>query len=251
MIGTDEILTVFFPMWNEEEMVTTTVDAAHTVLRRLVAEEEIADYEVLLVDDGSTDRTGEIADALAADDPHVHVIHHERNRGLGAGIKTGFTKASGTVVLYTDADLPADLAEVRKALRLMRIYEADIVSAYRHDRTGEGSKRLVYSFAYNWLVRLVFGLRVRDVNFAFKLCRREVLDRVDLVSEGSFIDAELLIRAEQAGFRVIQFGVDYFPRTRGESTLSSTSTILRILKEMRSLSSDLRASGPSSRRPGT
>ena len=236
----DDVLSVFFPMWNEEAMVAVTVDAANSVCRKLVADGELADYEVLLVDDGSTDGTGAIADELAASDPHVRVVHHDRNRGLGAGIKTGFTEARGTLVLYTDADLPADFGEARKALRLMRIYDADIVSAYRHDRTGEGTKRLVYSFAYNWLVRLVFGLRIRDVNFAFKLCRRRVLDKIPLVSEGSFIDAELLIRAEQAGFRVIQFGVDYFPRTRGESTLSSGSTILKILAEMRALSSDLR-----------
>jgi glycosyltransferase involved in cell wall biosynthesis len=235
-----EFLTVFFPMWNEEEMAAVTVDAAHTVLRRLIAEGEVADYEILLIDDGSTDGTAAVVDRLAVDDPNVRVVHHDRNRGLGAGIKTGFTEARGSLILYTDADLPADLGEVRKALRLMRMYDADIVSAYRHDRTGEGTKRVVYSFAYNWLVRLVFGLRVRDVNFAFKLCRRRVLDRIELASEGSFIDAELLIRAEQAGFRVIQFGVDYFPRTRGESTLSSISIIFGILREMRALSSELR-----------
>lgn len=243
MTPTADVLSVFFPMWNEEAMVATTVDAAHTVMGRLVAEREIADYEILLINDGSTDRTGAIADGLAADDPHVTVIHHDRNRGLGAGIKTGFAKASGSLVLYTDADLPADLAEVRKALRLMRIYDADIVSAYRHDRTGEGTKRLVYSFVYNWLIRLAFGLRVRDVNFAFKLCTQRALDRIELVSEGSFIDAELLIRAQKEGFEIIQFGVDYFPRTRGESTLASSSTILGILREMRSLSSELRRPG--------
>ena len=240
MSGPSDHLSIFFPMWNEEAMARTTVDAAHVVCRRLVEERELRDYEVLLVDDGSTDGTGAIIDELAAADPHVRVVHHGRNRGLGAGIKTGFTEARGNVVLYTDADLPADLAEVRKALRLLRIYDADIVSAYRHDRTGEGTKRAVYSFAYNWLVRLAFGLRVRDVNFAFKLIRREVLDKIRLASEGSFIDAELLIRAQQAGFEIIQFGVDYFPRTRGESTLASNATIFKMLREMRSLSSDLR-----------
>lgn len=240
MTMSSDVLTVFFPMWNEEAMVATTVDAAHGVMQRLVADQEIADYEVLLINDGSTDDTGAIADRLAADDPHVQVVHHDRNRGLGAGIKTGFAKASGTLVLYTDADLPADLDEVRKAIRFMRIYGADIVSAYRHDRTGEGIKRLLYSFAYNWLIRLAFGLRVRDVNFAFKLCTRRALDRIQLVSEGSFIDAELLIRAQKEGFEIIQFGVDYFPRTRGESTLASSSTIFGILREMRSLSADLR-----------
>ena len=107
--------------------------------------------------------------------PCLRVVHHPTNRKLGGSLKTGFATATGDLVLYTDADLPFDLVEVSKAVRLLRIYEADVVSAYRHDRTGEGPRRLVYSYAYNHLVRLAFGLRIRDVNFAFKLLRREVL----------------------------------------------------------------------------
>src|SRR5688500_15601535 len=118
MTGRDDVLTLFFPMWNEEAMVATTVGAAHAISRQLVAEGELAATGTVLSDDGSTAQTGALADELAEADPHVRVIHHERNRGLGAGIKTGFTNARGTVVLYTDADLPADLAELRKALRL-------------------------------------------------------------------------------------------------------------------------------------
>ena len=105
--------------------------------------------------------------------------------------------------------------ETDKALRLMRIYEADVVSAYRFDRTAEGAQRAVYSYVYNHLVRWVLGVRVRDVNFAFKLIRRRVLDHVELVSEGSFIDAELVAKAHRRGFRFVQFGVDYIARTRG------------------------------------
>ncbi len=120
------------------------------------------------------------------------------------------------------------------------MYDADIVSAYRFDRTGEGPRRLVYSHGYNLLIRAVLGLRVRDVNFAFKLVRREVLEGITLESNGSFIDVELLEKADRLGFHVIQFGVDYFPRTRGESTLSSPAAIKTILREFARLAPELR-----------
>jgi glycosyltransferase involved in cell wall biosynthesis len=234
-------LTFFFPMWNEEAIIERTIAAACEAGDRLVADGEVGSYDVLVVDDASTDATGTIADRLARDDPRVRVVHHPRNRKLGGSLKTGFAEARGSVVLYTDADLPFDLLDVGKALRLLRVYEADIVSAYRLDRTGEGPRRAVYSFVYNTLVRALFGLRVRDVNFAFKLLRHEVLEKVDLRSEGSFIDVELLCRAEAAGFRTIQFGVDYFPRSRGVSTLSSGAVVRKILVELRGLYPELRA----------
>jgi glycosyltransferase involved in cell wall biosynthesis len=167
-------------------------------------------------------------------------VHHPRNRKLGGSIKSGFAAATGDVVLYTDADLPFDMAELHKALRLMRYYGADVVSAYRFDRIGEGPSRAIYTFFYNVIIRRLFGVRMRDINFAFKLCRRRVLDHVELRSEGSFIDAELIIRTRKLGFDVIQFGVDYFPRTRGESTLSSLGVIRRILVEMFALRRELR-----------
>src|SRR6185295_9293113 len=139
----------------------------------------------------------------------------------------------------TDADLPFDMAEAAKAVRLLRIYDADIVSAFRFDRTGEGPRRLIYSYIYNHLVQLTLGLRLRDMNFAFKLVRRRVLDHVDLKSEGSFIDVELLARAQRLGFHIVQFGVDYFPRSRGVSTLSSGAVIAQIVKEARTLRAEL------------
>jgi len=134
-----------------------------------------------------------------------------------------------------------------KAVRLIRDYEVDMVSAYRLDRTGEGYMRAIYTFVYNLLIRALFGVKARDINFAFKLVRREVLDHIRLRSEGSFIDAELVIRASRSGFDMLQFGVDYFPRTRGSSTLSSASVIGTILKEMVQLRGDLRKVRPVSR----
>ena len=245
-------LTIFYPMWNEEESMARAVAAAVEAADDLVDEGEIGSYDVLIIDDASTDATGAMADAMAADDPRVSVVHHPVNRGLGGSLRSGFAHATGELVLYTDADLPFDMAEVAKAVRLLRIYDADIVSAYRFDRTGEGARRLLYSYAYNHLVQAVFGLRMRDMNFAFKLVRRTVLDHVELRSEGSFIDVELLARAQKMGFSIVQFGVDYFPRTRGISTLSSNAVIATILREMRGLRSELEALQPlpeSVRRP--
>ncbi|MCS7051900.1 MAG: glycosyltransferase family 2 protein [Thermomicrobium sp.] len=226
-------------MWNEEAYIRRAVSAAQEACESLVAAYEIADYELIIVDDASTDRTGAIADELAATDPRIRVVHHEVNRKLGGAMKTGFAAARGELVLYTDADLPFDMSEIAKACRIMRLYESDIVSAYRHDRTGEGWLRILYTYVYNLLIRVVFGVRVRDINFAFKLCRRRIFEHIELRSEGSFIDAELIIRAKKLGFVVTQFGVDYFPRTRGVSTLSSLGVIVKILKEMRALRSEL------------
>jgi glycosyltransferase involved in cell wall biosynthesis len=164
-------------------------------------------------------------------------------------MKSGFAAATGDIVLYTDADLPFDMHEVQRAVRLMRYYEADIVSAWRFDRTGEGYVRTVYSAFYNLLVRVLFGLRLRDVNFAFKLCRRRIFDDVELRSEGSFIDAELMARAARLGYTTIQFGVDYFPRTRGVSTLSSPRVIWDILREAFSLRREIRRIRPRTPEP--
>jgi len=242
------LLSIFFPMWNEEQYLHRAVGAAQEICERLVAEGEIEDYEVIVVDDASTDATGRLADELAAEDPHVRVVHHAVNRKLGGSIKSGFEAAKGDLVLYTDADLPFEMIELVRAVRVLRTYEADIVSAYRLDRTGEGPRRAVYSWVYNGLIRAMFGTKLRDINFAFKLCRRRVLDHVQLASEGSFIDAELVIRAQRSGFEIVQIGVDYFPRTRGVSTLSSPAVIRTMVREMRDLRAELRSVTPVVRR---
>jgi len=233
-------LSIFFPMWNEEAYVHRAINAATTACLELMAAGEIDNYELIIVDDASTDATPRLADELATSDRHVKVVHHPVNRKLGGAMKTGFAAATGNLVLYTDADLPFDMAEIGKACRIMRLYESDIVSAYRHDRTGEGAAREIYTFFYNLLIRRLFGVRMRDINFAFKLCRRSIFEHISLVSEGSFIDAELIIRAKKLGYEVTQFGVDYFPRTRGVSTLSSPKVILKIVREMFALRKKLR-----------
>ena len=212
-----------FPMYNEKDNIEESVRRA-LKLGREVAD----DFEVIIVDDASTDGSGEIADRLAETHPEVKVIHHEVNRKLGATIRTGFSNATKELIFYTDADLPIDFDETRVAFEIIR--DADIVTGYRIGER-ESLRRKVLSAGYNFYIRLFFGLRVRDVNFAFKLFRRKILDDITLHSEGSFIDAEFLMEAVKRGYRIKEIGLHYYPRIAGESTLSSASVILKTLKE--------------------
>jgi glycosyltransferase involved in cell wall biosynthesis len=241
-------LSFFFPAWNEEEGIERAVSAAVEAGEALASAGEIERFEIVVVDDASTDSTPSILRALSNADPRVRTVRHTTNRMLGGAVRTGLAEARGELVLYTDADLPFDVLETRKAVRLLRHYDADIVAAYRLDRTGEGLRRWLYSYVYNVLVRSTFGLRLRDVNFAAKLVRRSVLDEIDLRSEGSFIDVELLAKAQRRGMRIIQFGVDYFPRSRGVSTLSTAPVIRKMLLEMCALMPEIARTGPRPRR---
>ncbi len=221
-------ISLVMPAFNEEENLAEAVREASVPLA------EIDDaWEIVLVNDGSTDGTRAVADRLASElAGNVRVIHHATNRGLGGAIRSGFEAARGEVIAYCDSDLPFEMSALLRAYTLLEDEGADVVAGYRHDRGGEGARRALYSTVYNTIVRAVFGLRVRDVNFSLKLLRREVFDLEGLHSAGSFIDAELLARAHLNGFRIVQMGVDYTARTRGISTLSRPSVIAGILREL-------------------
>ncbi len=222
-----ESLSVVIPAYNEEAGIEQCITTLETVLREVTT-----DFEVIVVNDGSQDRTAAILDELGKSRPHLVTLHHPRNRGLGAGLRSGFARCTKSLTFYSDADLPFDFAELLRALRVMDFKSADFVTGFRHDRTSEGLKRILYSFAYNWLIRVLFGLKIKDVNFSFKLMRTSRLQAMDLRSEGSFIDAEMMIVADRMGLFICQIGVDYFKRKHGDSHLSSPSTIVTILREM-------------------
>ena len=113
-----DTLTIFYPMWNEQETIRRAVNAALDAGDRLIADGEIGSYDILIIDDASTDDTGPLADKMAAEDPRIRVVHHDVNRKLGGSLKTGFAEATGDLILYTDADLPFDMAELSKACLL-------------------------------------------------------------------------------------------------------------------------------------
>jgi glycosyltransferase involved in cell wall biosynthesis len=232
-------ISLFFPAWNEEDYVERAVTRALDVLPRLTD-----DFEIIIVNDASTDRTQEICDGLAAKIPQLRVITHPVNLKLGGAMRTGLSASTKDIIVYSDVDLPWDLRELERALHLMEYLEADMICAFRFDRTSEGPKRILYSFVYNLLIRSLFDINIKDVNFSFKVMHRRVLEAVELKSLGSFIDAELVVKAMRKGFRVFQMGVDYFPRTRGVSTLASPSVIVKMIRELAQLYPETRSPPP-------
>lgn len=219
------MLSFVYPVYNEIENLPRLLPVT-----RAIAEGLVAGYEVVLVNDGSTDGSGDLMDRLAAEHPEVRVCHHRRNRGLGAAIATGLARARGDLVLYMDSDFPVSPEEARWAIQQLQP-DSDLLVGYRLGRA-EGPRREVMSWTYNRLIRWAFGLRVRDVNFAFKLIRRRLLDRMRLRSEGSFIDAELLLEARRLGARIQEVGLHYHTRSAGVSTAASSRVVVRILGEM-------------------
>ena len=228
-------VSLVIPMFNERESIEHAIACGVAALERFGG-----DYEIILVDDASTDGSPEIVRGLAAKNPRIRILSHAVNRKLGGALKTGFAAASRDLVVYIDADLPFDPDVIGPAIRALLVTRADVIAGYRLDRTAEGLRRTIYSYLYNSLIGLLFGWPHRDINFSFKLLRREVLEAVELRSEGSLIDAELIVKAKNLGFVIQQLGLDYFPRSRGVSTLSSPAVIWKILRELIELYPEMR-----------
>jgi glycosyltransferase involved in cell wall biosynthesis len=220
-------LTFFFPAFNEEENLRETVDRALNDIGPLVPT-----MEVLVVDDGSTDRTAEMADALAAADPRVRV-HHQPNLGYGGALRAGFEHARGDLIGFSDGDLQFDLAEM--ALLLSRLEDerrpVDVVIGYRRRRR-DPPHRIFIAKTYNTIVSVLFGLRVRDIDCAMKLFRREVFDGLQLDAMSPFLSAELLIKLRARGERIAQLGVTHYPRAAGTNTGASFTKILRTFRDI-------------------
>ena len=218
-------LSFVYPVYNEIENLPRLLPETQRI-----ADGIASDYEVVLVDDGSVDGSAALMDDLAVSHPQARPVHHGRNRGLGAAIRTGLASATKDLVLYMDSDFPVSVEDARAALGLFGD-DTDVLIGYRLGRA-EGPRRELMSWTYNRLIRWTFGLRVRDVNFAFKLIRRSLLEQMRLRSEGSFIDAELLLEAARLGARIREVGIQYHSRTAGVSTAAGYRVVFRIFGEM-------------------
>ena len=226
--------SVFFPCYNEEANVEKTTLAALKAFRRVGR-----DNEIIIVNDGSKDRTGEIADRLAAEHPEVRAVHNNPNLGYGGALQRGFREATRTWIFYTDGDGQFDFEEIDLLLPLMEKY--DIVSAYRLDRK-DSIVRKLNAFAWTTLVNTVFRLWLRDIDCAFKIFPRRLFEEIEMKSTGALIDAEILARAKQRGYTIGQVGVHHYPRTAGEQSGANLSVILRAFKELFRLNKEIRKS---------
>jgi glycosyltransferase involved in cell wall biosynthesis len=217
-------LSVFFPCYNEEANVETTTLAALEVCRSISD-----DFEVIIVDDGSSDRTGEIADGLADRFDEVRAVHNQPNLGYGGALQRGFRESRKDWVFYTDGDGQFDFSELPKLVRLLDGY--DIVAGYRLNRQ-DSVIRKINAWGWTRLVNLVFWMRVRDVDCAFKIYPRKLFDEIEMRSTGALIDAEILARAKNLGYRIGQVGVNHFARTAGEQSGANLKVIARAFVEL-------------------
>jgi glycosyltransferase involved in cell wall biosynthesis len=203
-------LSVFFPAYNDSGTIASLVITALHTARRLTP-----DCEVIIVNDGSADATAEIADELARTYPEVRVVHHSRNRGYGGALRSGFEAATRDLVFYTDGDAQYDPAEM--ALLWERLDDrVDLVNGYKISRS-DPLHRIVIGRIYHHTVRLLFGLRVRDVDCDFRLLRRSIFDTVALEKDSGVICLEMMKKIQDAGFAIAEVPVHHYHRAYGKS----------------------------------
>jgi glycosyltransferase involved in cell wall biosynthesis len=224
-------LTIVLPALNEEANIERAVATATDVASR-----HCTDHEVIVVDDGSTDATAAIVEKLAAADPRVRLIKHETNKGYGGALLSGFFAARMDLVFFTDSDNQFDLDELAVLIDL--IQSVDVVAGYRIKRRDPFFRR-VNARAWNYLVRALFYVPVRDIDCAFKLFRREVFDGLELHSVGAMVNTELMVKLGRSGYRVVEVGVSHFPRTAGKPQGASIKVIIRAFSELRRMHSQL------------
>lgn len=217
-------ISVFFPCYNEQDNLRRSYESASAVLKNLGL-----DYEIILVNDGSKDKTAQIADAIAVADPRVKVIHHPKNLGYGSALRSGFRAATKTLVFFTDADGQFDLNELPPLIPLMR--DCDVVSCFRVNRQ-DGWMRNFNAWCWNRLVCTLFRLKIKDVNCAFKLYKKHIFNQIELQSTGAIINTEILAKATRRGFIISQVGVYHFPRQSGEPTGAKPNVIFHALWEL-------------------
>lgn len=235
MAAHDLSLTVFFPCHDEEDNVERTILSALEACRTLVR-----DYEIIVVNDGSTDRTGEIAERLSREHPSVRCVHNTSNLGYGGALQRGFREATKEWVFYTDGDGQFDMLEMETLLSLRA--ERTIVSAYRLNRQ-ESVIRKLNAWCWSRLVNWVFAMRIRDVDCAFKLYPAKLFAEIEIRSTGALIDAEILAKALRRGYTITQVGVRHYPRVAGGSSGGRLSVILRAFRELWALRREI-CSGP-------
>jgi glycosyltransferase involved in cell wall biosynthesis len=218
-------LSIFFPAYNDAGTIASLALVAHMTARSLTP-----DYEIIVVEDGSPDHTGELLDEMARHFPWLRVVHHAKNRGYGGALRSGFASASKELVFYTDGDAQYDPRE------LVALFEAfgpqvDFVNGYKIGRSDPLHRRII-GRVYHWFVKLAFGLRLRDVDCDFRLMRRSVFERVKLTRDSGVICVELMKKVQDHGFRIAQVPVHHFHRSYGKSQFFNVPRVGRTLLDL-------------------
>jgi glycosyltransferase involved in cell wall biosynthesis len=229
-------LSVIFPAFNEEANIRRTVETMRGVLPKIATR-----WEIIVVNDGSTDATALICEELKARYPEVKIIHHERNRGYGAALKSGIMAARYDLIFFSDSDGQFDFRDLQQLIRWSKDY--DIVAGYRAERHDPLHRR-INALGWNVLVRLVLGIKIRDIDCAFKLFRRSVFDHVQIRCVGAMVNTEILAQAIRLGMRIHQVKVNHFPRLYGKQSGANVRVIIKAFRELGRLWRMLRRVAP-------
>jgi glycosyltransferase involved in cell wall biosynthesis len=215
-------ISIFYPAYNDENSIGEMVNQALALAPRFTS-----DYEVIVVNDGSSDGTAAVLDELARKHSRVRVIHHPRNRGYGGALRSGFTNATKDFVFYTDGDGQYDVNELAKLIPLMT-EEVDVVNGYKLKRS-DGKRRIILGAAYKLLARLLFRLPIRDVDCDFRLMRRSAIQSIDLVSTSGVVCTEMIYKLKRAGCRFTEAPVNHYPRLHGQSQFFTVRRVAKTL----------------------
>jgi len=218
-------ISIFFPAYNDGGTIASMVISALLTVRELTD-----DYEIIVVNDGSADYTPQLLDELARVYEEVRIIHHEQNRGYGGALRTGFSSATKDLIFYTDGDAQYDARELR-VLYPALIDGVDMVNGYKISRS-DPWYRTVIGRTYHWLVKLAFGLRLRDVDCDFRLMRRTIFDRVHLESNSGVICVEMMKKIQDAGFVIAEAPVHHYHRVYGSSQFFNFRRIFRVGRDL-------------------
>ena len=217
-------ISLFFPVYRDEATVSRVAEKALRLLSEIASE-----YEVIIVDDGSPDNAGEVAEQIARREPRVRVIHHPRNLGYGAALRTGFAAAKYEWIAFTDGDDEYEVDDLRKLIRLRHSY--DLIITFRYTKRYSGL-RVFISYVYNSVLRWLFQTRYRDISCGLRIIRKEIVDELDLIATSPFIGAEIAIRTMLKGFRVGEVGIQTFPREFGKGSSTSLKNIMATIRDM-------------------
>jgi len=217
-------VSLILPCHNEAENIQAVIEEAKEALGKIAQQ-----YEIIIVDDGSSDRTPELVRNLIRTDPQLRMIQHQSNLGYGSALRTGFKNARLRWIFFTDADRQFRVGELEKFIPYLE--KSRMVVGYREDRA-DATHRRIYGRIFSWLVNFLFGLKIKDVNCAFKVFTREIIEGEELISPGALINAELFILVKRKGIEPIQLAVSHFPRKAGKQSGGSRKVIVRALWEL-------------------
>jgi glycosyltransferase involved in cell wall biosynthesis len=237
----DRSVSLVLPAYNEEANLRPVVDAALTTLPR-----HFRQFEIIVVDDGSSDGTPAVADQLAAAHPSVRIVHHPRNRGYGAALSSGFAASTGELIMFMDADRQFDIADISRLMPFVDTH--DIVAGFRMERNDDLHRR-VFAETFNVAIRVVFGVHMRDIDCAFKIFDGDLLRSIAITSNGALINTEIIAKARRQGSQIQQVGVQHYPRTAGTSTGGNPKVILRAMRDTPRLWWHMRSYEPPPGRP--